>query len=128
MVKILAQLLPYLPPRAHRFNIVFMQRDLEQVYASQQVMLDNLDKQGSKLPEDKLKQAYAKQIQTLKQMLGTHGSITTLWVDHAEVLADPRRIARRLELFLGRDMDLEAMAAVVDPSLHRQRGVGTGAQ
>ena len=128
VVKIVAQLLPYLPPRPHRYNIVFMQRDLGQVYASQQVMLDNLDRPGSKLPEDKLKQAYAKQIETLKQMLGAHGSITTLWVDHAEVLADPRRMARRIELFLGRDMDLEAMAAVVDPSLHRQRGARTGPQ
>ena len=43
---------------------------------------------------------------------------------------EPARIARRVALFLGTDTDEPAMAAVVDPSLHRQkkaRVVGPGA-
>jgi hypothetical protein len=43
-------------------------------------------------------------------------------LDHAGVLAEPARMARRVALFLGRVMDTPAMAAVVDPGLHRQRG------
>jgi hypothetical protein len=31
-------------------------------------------------------------------------------------------MARRVALLLGREMDTDAMAAVVDPSLHWQRG------
>ena len=91
-------------------------------------MLDNLDKQGSKLPEDKLKQAYAQQINTLKKILSQHGNLMTLWIDHAEAIAEPRKIARQIELFMGQDMDLDAMASVVDPSLHRQRGSDEVAQ
>jgi hypothetical protein len=121
VVKIVAQLLPYLPPRPHRFQIIFMERDLDEVYASQEVMLENLDKDGARLPPEKLKQAYAGQIQALKRLLGEHGAVATLWLDHAEVLTEPHKIARRIELFLGRDMDLQAMTAVVDPTLHRQR-------
>jgi hypothetical protein len=86
-VKIIAQLLPFLPPRPHNFRIIFMQRDLDEVCASQQAMLANLDKQGARLPQDKLKQTYSAQIEGLRRMLGEHRSITTLWLDHAEVLA-----------------------------------------
>jgi hypothetical protein len=49
------------------------------------------------------------------------GPGTTSWLEHAEVLAGPHKIVRRIELFLGRDLDLEAVAAVVEPALHRQR-------
>jgi tetratricopeptide (TPR) repeat protein len=128
-VKIIAQLLPYLPPKPHQFRVIFMERDLGEVAASQARMLANLDKQGGRLPEDKLKQTYAAQIAGLKRLLGQHGSVATLWLDHAEVLAEPAKMARRVALFLGgvggpgRDqpLDEQAMAAVVDPSLHRQR-------
>ena len=121
-VKVIAQLLPYLPPKPHQFRVIFMERDLGEVAASQARMLENLDKQGARLPEDKLKQAYAQQIAALKRLLGQHGSVTRLWLAHADVLAEPEKMARRVALFLGRDMDEQAMAAVVDPSLHRQRG------
>jgi hypothetical protein len=52
-VKIVAQLLPYLPPAPHRFRVIFMKRDLGEVLASQQVMLANLNKTGARLPRDK---------------------------------------------------------------------------
>ncbi|WP_295888466.1 hypothetical protein [uncultured Thiohalocapsa sp.] len=128
-VKIIAQLLPYLPPKPHQFRVIFMERDLGEVAASQARMLENLDKPGARLPEDKLKQAYAQQIAGLKRLLGQHGSVATLWLDHAEVLAEPAKMARRVALFLGdvggparnQLLDEQAMAAVVDPSLHRQR-------
>ena len=128
-VKIIAQLLPYLPPKPHRYKVIFMERDLDEVARSQEAMLENLDKQGARLPAEKLKQMYAGQIDALKKMIGPHGSITALWLDHAKVLSEPEKAARQVALFVGdvagpnRDqpLDEQAMAAVVDRSLHRQR-------
>ncbi|MBL8471601.1 MAG: hypothetical protein KF778_14585 [Rhodocyclaceae bacterium] len=40
---------------------------------------------------------------------------------HRDALRAPYDTARRLEQFMGRDLDVHAMAAVVDPALHRQR-------
>ena len=126
VVKIVAQLLPWLPPRPHRIKVIFMERDLDEVCNSQQVMLDNLDKQGARLPQDKLKQTWSGQLAGLKKLLSQQGSLSTHYIEHAEVITNPRRIARQIELFLGCDMDLDAMAAVVDPSLHRQRRSSSG--
>jgi len=119
-VKIIAQLLPYLPPKPHRFRIIFMERNLDEVVASQARMLENRGKKGARLPEGKLKQAYAAQIAGLKRLLGQHQGVMTLWLDHTQVLADPNKIARRVALFLNRELDTAALAAVVDPGLYRQ--------
>ena len=129
VVKIIAQLLPYLPPKPHRYKVVFMERDLDEVTRSQEVMLENLDRKGAKLPTAQLKQAFASQVAALKTMLGKHGSVTTLWLDHAQVIADPAKAARQVALFVGdvagpernQPLDEHAMACVVDPDLHRQR-------
>jgi len=77
-VKIVAQLLPYLPPRPHQLRIIFMERDLEEICASQAVMLENLGKAGARLPKDNLKQAYAAQIQGLKRLFAQKGNATLL--------------------------------------------------
>lgn len=84
-------------------------------------MQENLDKQGAKLPTDKLKQAFAAQLAGLKRLLRQHGSVDTLSVEHPEVVAEPAKIARRIALFLGKEMDEQAVAAMVDPSPHRQK-------
>lgn len=99
-----------------------MERDLNEVCASQDVMLDNLGKPGARLPPDKLKQVYAGQINAIKRLLEDKSSdVAVLYVKHRDALRAPYDTARRLEQFMGRDLDVHAMAAVVDPALHRQR-------
>jgi hypothetical protein len=44
-----------------------------------------------------------------------------MYVSYNRVLKDPRREAERIDGFLGCDLDVDAMAGVVDPSLYRQR-------
>jgi tetratricopeptide (TPR) repeat protein len=120
-VKIVAQLLPFLPPRPHRLRIIFMQRPLEEVLASQSTMLANLDKPQARLPPEKLKAVYAGQIEAVKRLLAQSGTASTLYIDYREALEAPAKTARRIELFLGTDLDREAMAAAVDASLYHQR-------
>jgi hypothetical protein len=42
-------------------------------------------------------------------------------VDYNQAIQDPRSTAEKINQFLGGDLDVQAMAAVVDPSLYRQR-------
>ena len=44
-----------------------------------------------------------------------------LRLEHREILTAPERAAQRLAGFCGLSLDSRAMAAVVDPALHRQR-------
>jgi hypothetical protein len=44
-------------------------------------------------------------------------------VDYGETLAQPERIARRLDRFLGGRLDVVRAAAAADPALYRNRGI-----
>ncbi|MCX7098148.1 MAG: alkaline phosphatase family protein [Methylococcales bacterium] len=119
-VKIVAQLLPFLPARL-TYRIVFMERNLEEILQSQQIMLDNLGRGRSKLSDKQLQETYRQQLHRIKVWLAKQPNSKVLFIKHHEVLADPAATAQRINGFLGGKLDMAAMATVVDPSLYRQR-------
>ncbi len=120
VLKLVAQLVPFLPS-GQSYRIIFMERSLDEVLASQRVMLDRHDRKGAALQTDQLKSAYQKQLDAVNAMLD-QAKANVLRVSHAEAIAKPREIAARVTSFLGLPLDLDAMQAAIDPSLHRQRG------
>jgi hypothetical protein len=48
--------------------------------------------------------------------------VECVYLEYAEILKDPLGGARAVQEFLGQPLQLEAMAAVVDPDLYRNRG------
>jgi hypothetical protein len=121
-VKVIAQLLPFLPRgAAFVYRVIFIERDLDEVLASQRAMLDRLGRRGAELPPERLRAVFATQAGQAKEALRARADVRLVEVEHAAVLADPRATARVLADFLGGDLDVEAMAAAVDPDLHRQR-------
>lgn len=119
-VKIVAQLLPFLTPE-HQYRIVFMEREFDEVLASQKTMLERLERQQAKLTPTQLKQAYRTQLQHVKVWLMRQPNIHVLYVSHRDALSDPQTTAARVNGFLGETLDTAAMTTVVDRSLHRQR-------
>jgi hypothetical protein len=121
-VKIVAQLLPHLPPE-QAYRVLFMERDLDEVLASQQVMLDHLGRERARLSDAQLKQAYRRQLQQVRVWLARQPNAKVLFVSHRQAIEDPRAVAERVNGFLGGGLDLDGMAAVVEPGLYRQRAV-----
>jgi predicted AlkP superfamily phosphohydrolase/phosphomutase/Tfp pilus assembly protein PilF len=119
-VKIVAQLLPFLPAE-HAYRIVFMERDLNEVLQSQQVMLDNLGRERTKLGDAQLRQAYRQQLQRIKVWLAKQPNLKVLFVSHREAMQQPAAVAEKVNGFLGGGLDASAMAGAVDPSLYRRR-------
>jgi tetratricopeptide (TPR) repeat protein len=118
-VKIVAQLLPSLPgDRSYR--VVFMQRDLDEILASQERMLKRLGRKSSSLPPEKLRETFEQQITRVKRWLKRR-SIPVVFVDYTSALDDPPATADALATFLGGSLDTSAMADAVAPSLYRQR-------
>uniref|UniRef100_UPI0025FA113B tetratricopeptide repeat protein n=1 Tax=uncultured Thiohalocapsa sp. TaxID=768990 RepID=UPI0025FA113B len=121
-VKIVAQLLPALTA-THRFRVIFAERPLNEIIASQRVMLERSGKQGGRLAERQLAGTFLKQIAQVKRILTPHGErVQVLSVSYHDTLADPAALAARLNAFLGGVLDERALAAAVAPSLRRQRG------
>ncbi len=127
-VKIVAQLLPYLPGE-HPYRVLFLERDLDEVLRSQAAMLARLGRAAAKLSDAQLKAAYRRQLRQVAAWLARQPNCAVLHLPHADAIADPAGTAARVAAFLGGDLDESAMAAAVDRRLYRQRAApGTPAQ
>jgi len=119
VVKVVAQLLPYLPPDL-RYRVIFMERDLDEVLASQQAMIDRLGREGARTPRERLKRTFEDQVRRMKALLHTR-QIPTLFVSYRDVMDDGAAVAARVSAFLGGAHNIRAMAQAVDPKLGRHR-------
>jgi hypothetical protein len=120
VVKVVYLLLKDLPLQ-YQYRVIFARRNLQEVVHSQQVMLDRRGERGAKLDSQEMIQTFQRQLEKLDDWLGKHPNFRRLDVPYREVVVDPRAQAQRMADFLGVPLDIEAMAAVVEPSLYRQR-------
>ena len=119
-VKIVAQLLPMMPPRREK-RIIFMARPLGEIVGSQAQMLERLGRKGAAISNRQLAAIYKKQVETLSKSLARRNGLAAITIDYTEAIADPESTARRVNQFLGGALDEQAMAAVIDESLYRAR-------
>jgi hypothetical protein len=119
-VKIISALLSYLPP-TQTYQVLFIQRAIPEILASQRKMLINRGEDPDKISDAEMAQYFEKHLAQVTAWLAQQGNITTLYVDYNQMLYDPAPTARRLNKFLGGDLNIDQMVGVVDPALYRQR-------
>ena len=108
-------------PAAHPYKIIFMQRDMPEILASQARMLARLG--GDSGPADEaMGPMFEKHLVRVREWLTRQPNIDVLGVAYRDAIRSAEAVARGIAAFLGRDLDTAAMAAVVDPSLYRNRG------
>jgi hypothetical protein len=122
-VKVISQLLFALPAE-HDYRIIFMQRPLLEVVASQAEMIRRRGTSGAPLPEAALIAGLRAHLNQVNAWLGQRPGILVLRLEYHSVLRDPGSAARNVREFLQHGLDVEAMATQVDPSLYRQRTAG----
>ncbi len=120
-VKIVSPLLPKLPP-AYRYRVIFMDRDLREVLASQRALLERMGQDGAGIPDADLRSQFERNNSQVKRWLRAQPNIELLEVEHRKAISDPETCAAAVNAFQGGELDDAAMAEVIDPKLHRQRG------
>lgn len=119
-VKVIHSLIPHLP-LDRPYRVIFMQRNLEEVMASQRKMLDRQNRKGAALPDAQLKQIFSNQVSSTLRWMREREMFRVLETSYAELIAEPAKIAARVNDFLGGGLNEAAMAAAVDPSLYRNK-------
>ena len=118
-IKIVSQLLKFLPAGL-ACRIIFMDRNLDEVVRSQRVMLERQSGTGAKLTDERLKEAFRKQVEIAKiNMARSHMHV--LYLSYDLCVSNPADAARQVNAFLGGGLDEAAMAAAVDAGLKRQK-------
>ena len=124
-VKIVYELLYDLDLSLH-YKIIFMQRDLEEILASQRVMLKRLGRDERSVGRASKAEAVAalrRPMNRVESWLRCQPNLELLKVHYREVLSRPAQTISELQRFLGCDLDVRAMEKVVDWSLYRQRTI-----
>jgi Sulfotransferase domain len=121
--KMVSQLLFDLPP-SERYRIIFMERDLDEMLVSQEVMLQRRNHEPA--PRDEIKRAFMKHLERLRDWLVEQPNMDVLYVRYADLIDRPEEQAGRVSEFLRGKADAKAMAAAVDPALYRNRKADGG--
>ena len=111
----------YSLPNDHRYKVLFMKRNLEEVVASQKVMLQRRQEEGGRLTDQQLADSFSRQLQKLDEWIGRQENFAILYLDYNKLLGDPETAVFEIDRFLGLQLNTDAMIEAVDPTLHRQR-------
>lgn len=118
-VKVISYLLKDLPAD-NNYRVVFLRRDLREVLASQGKMLERRNEENGAADEQML-EIFESHLWRVDYLFKHAPHLERLELRYAEVVADPRRAAERMNAFLGGRLDVDKMVEAVDPQLYRNR-------
>lgn len=101
------------------YRVIFMRRPIEEILASQRVMLERQGKAGA--DEAALAKIYQSQLLQVEEWLAAQPTFSFRSVDYHRALGNPLDVAEEINVFLGGDLDVAAMAGAVDATLYRQK-------
>lgn len=120
VVKVIHALLPHLPSN-ETYRVVLVERDLEEVVDSQQAMLKRSADEGAALSRDDLIAGYRRQLDQLERWMIEQPNYLFTTVNYNDLLTNPLSQLAHVTSLLGRALDCQAMSAVINPALYRQR-------
>ena len=120
-VKVISALLTDLP-EDFNYQVIFMERDLDEILASQRRMLERSNKNEVKPIEDaQLRRDYQAHLAAVKGWLNSQDWLSVLFISYNQVLHDPLAAFKKVDAFLEPRLDVAAMVQVVDPTLYREQ-------
>jgi hypothetical protein len=119
-VKMVYRLL-YDLPADRLYRVLFMTRDLDEVLASQRVMLQRNGVSQDGAGEAQMAALFRADLQRFRDWVARQKHIELIDVHYNDVQQDATREARRINAFLGGMLNEEAMSNVVDGALYRNR-------
>lgn len=115
-VKIIAQLLPFIR-KEFQYKVIYMDRNLDEVLKSQNVMLGKGDQPVNPVIAD----VFKKQVASVTKFLQESPNIETLTINYRESIEDPAGVAKKVAEFIGKPEMEETMSAAVSKDLYRNK-------
>ena len=119
VLKVISHLLKDLPPE-HFYKVIFMRRDLDEVVTSQNKMLERRA-EDNPLDDTQTKQFFLRHLVQVQFLVRDRPNFEMIEMHYKHALEDPTGFIRTIDDFLERNLDVEAMAEIVDQQLYRNR-------
>jgi hypothetical protein len=120
VVKVISQLL-FALPAGREYRVIFLQRPLPEVVASQAEMIRRRGTTGAALAPAALIAGLGAHLNQVNAWLKDKANISVHRVEHGDVLRQPLRVSESIQQFLNWPLNVDAMSQQIDPSLYRQR-------
>jgi hypothetical protein len=119
-VKMVYRLLYDLPPDYY-YQVIFMQRNIKEVLASQKEMLKRKEKEPE--AEEEMEYLFKKELKKFQNWINKQNNFKLINVNYAAVIKDPVKEFKKVKKFLepGKKINVLKMAQIVDPDLYRIR-------
>ena len=118
-IKIISFLLPQLPA-ANTYQIIFMQRHLDEILASQNKMLAHRGV-PDRTSDAAMRRLYEQHLEQVYQLIQSRPTMSMIDIGYHDMVTAPAAQAQKINAFLGGHGDVARMAAVVDKNLYRNR-------
>lgn len=126
VVKIISALLEFLPPE-HQYRIVFMQRNMNEILASQREMLLRRGEPTDRVSDEHLTGFYQEHLARTKTWISEQPNMQVIYLHYNQIMENPQAPITQLCQFLQPfPLDSDKMLSVVEASLYRQRTAPTG--
>ena len=119
-VKVISFLLQHLPD-TFDYKIIFMRRSIDEVLASQSMMLKRRAQSKGGTSDADMTGVFAQHLKKVEALIDRRPNCDVLYIDYREALDSPAKIAKRVERFLRKELGVEKMAQVADKRLYRNR-------
>jgi sulfotransferase family protein len=119
IVKVISALLEHLPAE-HRYKILFMERQIAEILASQQKMLARRN-ETSTVSDAGMEAQFREHLKAIKYWLARQPNMEVLYVDYNRMMADPDVYCQKIADFISLPLDVAKMRSVPNERLYRNR-------
>jgi hypothetical protein len=119
LVKVISALLEHLPPE-HHYKVLFMERQIPEILASQRKMLARRN-ETSTISDAEMEAQFREHLKAIKYWLARQPNMEVLYVDYNRMMANPDELCPKVVEFLGVPLDVEKMRSVPNEKLYRNR-------
>jgi hypothetical protein len=120
VVKVLAELVKHLPDD-YDYKIIFIERNMNEIVASQKKMLVRRGEDPDKVDDDEILELFVKYKKIIKNWLKKQPNIKVLYVDYNEILTDPLPYIQEINEFFDNALNEVKMKEAIDKKLYRNR-------
>ena len=119
VVKIISYLLEFLPDDLS-YDIIFMEREISEILASQRKMLQRRN-ETSALSDAEMETQFREHLHAVKYWTARRPNMRILFVKYSQMVDAPETLCKSIADFLEIPLDLKAMQSVPSQSLYRNR-------
>ncbi|MHC4267335.1 MAG: sulfotransferase domain-containing protein [Planctomycetota bacterium] len=118
--KMISQLLYDLPSNEN-YKVIFMQRNMNEILASQEKMLERRGNKKDEISDEKMGEFFNKHLSKIMEWLDERKYMDVLYINYNDILGNPGEQIIILNHFLNDKLDAGKAVNAIDKSLYRNR-------